>query len=70
MFDSNRFDFGLKACEYSQSKRSYLEITYANKPDCTTDSDQDQDVDGKDLPGIINQFSLDCIDDIASIFGQ
>ncbi|MCP3871804.1 MAG: fibronectin type III domain-containing protein [Desulfobacteraceae bacterium] len=65
---SNGDDFGLKASEYGS--HSYLEITYSNKPDCTTDFDDDGDVDGEDLYEFTQQFCDCCLDDIAASFGQ
>ena len=63
-------DTGIKSSEYSESKRPYLEITYAGKPPCPTDLDEDGDVDGSDLAAFAAVFDPDCLDGFAAAYGQ
>lgn len=62
-------DTGIKAGEYSEYGRPYLEITYTNKPGCTTDFDGDNDVDGSDMASFAAVFDKDCLETFAGEFG-
>ncbi len=68
MVGTANLNFGLKASEYAH--RPYLEITYSKKPECVTDTDEDGDVDGKDLSSFAEDVSAACLDDMADAFGQ
>jgi hypothetical protein len=57
---------GLKASEYNDGQRSYLEITY--EP-CSVDKDGDGDVDGSDLAAAVSGFDGACIKALANNFG-
>ncbi len=66
--DSTAWSTGLKASEYNNGQRSYLEITYTNKPPCT-DFDMDGDVDGFDLAIFAADFNEECLEAFAGAFG-
>ena len=61
---------GIKAGEYSEYGRPYMEITYTNKPPCTTDFDGDGDVGGSDLAAFAAAFDEDCLETFAMAFGD
>ncbi|MDY6952614.1 MAG: DNRLRE domain-containing protein, partial [Thermodesulfobacteriota bacterium] len=63
-------DTGIKASEYSEYGRPYLEITYTSKPACVIDVDGDGDVDGSDLAAFASDLNEECLADFAGAFGE
>ncbi|MDY6989664.1 MAG: DNRLRE domain-containing protein [Thermodesulfobacteriota bacterium] len=63
-------DTGIKASEYSEYGRPYLEITYTGKPACVTDRDEDGDVDGSDLAAFASDLNEECLGAFADAFGE
>jgi len=66
--NATSLSIGLKAIEYGT--KPYFEITYTDKPSCSTDFEADGDVDGLDVAEFASQFNADCLDDFAAIYGR
>ncbi len=66
LINNSSLSTGIKASEYSNGSRSYLEITY--EP-CIVDSDADGDVDSADLAVMASGFDGACIKALADNFG-
>ncbi len=58
---------GIKASEYSEYGRPYLEITYTNN--ACSDFDGDGDVDGTDLSLFAADYNENCLSTLADAFG-
>jgi hypothetical protein len=69
LLDSDGYNFGLKASEYSAG-RPYLEIIYTQKIDCVVDFNGDADSDGADLYQFLDRYSENCLGTMAAHFGE
>lgn len=67
LIDNSPSSTGLKASEYSDGHRTYLQITY--EP-CIVDRDGDGDVDGADLAAMALGFDGACLGTMAENFGH
>lgn len=70
LMNTSTVSTGIKASEYSEYGRPYLEIQYSNAPACENDQDGDSDVDGMDIATYVLEFNGDCLESFANEFGN
>jgi hypothetical protein len=56
LLNDSALSTGLKASEYNDGHRTYLEISYTSKPSCPGDMNRDGDVDGTDLAVFLEAY--------------